>query len=148
MPRLRPDLFTSSSRQLTLATGMYLAEDIHLGVNYMKKIILIAISFLFTACTTVEFVRRDTNPVKKAVLRHSPPSSTEKAEKYKEEVAKKAHEFCGGDFDITKEYQAREETGTSTGLGTGVGVGMGGIMIGGATRNTAMYNFVEFSCRP
>ena len=91
-------------------------------------------------------MRKDTSPEKKGVLRHSPPSNTEKAEKYKAEVSKKATEFCGGSFNITKEYQAREETGNSTGVGTGMGVGMGGIMIGGSSRSTSMYNFVEFDC--
>lgn len=111
--------------------------------NFLK---LLTISLLLSACTTVSFVRKDFTPVKQGVLRHSPPSSSERAAEYREKVNKEARDFCGGEFQITKEYQARELTGTSTGVGTGFGVGMGGIAIGGSTQGTAMYNFVEFTC--
>lgn len=100
-----------------------------------------------SACTTVEFVRKDLSPNKQAVVRYLPPTNEKKQAKYDEEVKKKATSFCEGAYDITKEYQARENTGTSTGVGTGFGIGMGGIMLGGAQENTAMYNFVEFSCK-
>lgn len=114
----------------------------------MTKIIsLILVLFSFVGCTTVEFVRKDTAPEKKAILRHVPPSSETKAAKYKEEVDKKAVEFCGGGYDITREYQARQPTGQSTGVGTGIGVGMGGILIGGSRVNTSMYNFIELNCK-
>lgn len=102
---------------------------------------------LFSGCTTVEFVRKDIAPEKKAVLRYVPPANEKKAAKYKDEVNKKAQEFCGGEFNITKEYQARQPTGTSTGVGTGIGLGMGGIMLGSSQESTAMYNFVELSCQ-
>lgn len=107
---------------------------------------ILAVLFFLGGCTTVEFVRKDTTPEKKAVLRHTPPSDEKKAAKYKDEVNKKAHEFCGGDFNVTKEYQARQPTGSSTGLGTGVGLGMGGIMLGTSHQSSVMYNFVELSC--
>lgn len=103
--------------------------------------------FLICGCTTVEFVRKDISPSKRAILRYLPPSNSNREAKYQEEVRKKATDFCGGDFSITKEYQAREETGSSTGIGTGFGVGMGGIMVGGSNQNTAMYNFVEIECK-
>lgn len=114
----------------------------------MKKLFLLPFLFCFAACATVEFVRKDTSPKKQAVVRHSPASTPEKEAKYREEVAKKANEFCGSSgFDITKEYQAREESG-STGVSTGLGVGMGGAFsIGAAHRNTSMSNYVEFTCR-
>lgn len=109
----------------------------------------LAVIFLLpflAACTTVEFVRKDLTPQKKAVVRFSPPSSPEREKDYKEELAKKASEFCGGPFEITKEYQAREESG-GTGVGTGVGFGAGAIFIGGASPSSTMYNFVELSCK-
>ncbi len=102
---------------------------------------------LLSACTTVEFVRKDLSPTKQAVVRYLPANSEKKEAKYKAEVNKKATSFCEGAYDITKEYQARENTGTSTGVGTGFGIGMGGIMLGSSQENTAMYNFVEFTCK-
>ena len=112
----------------------------------MKKIFFI-LSILFIAgCSTVEFVRKETGPQKQAVLRYLPSSNTKREAKNRDEINEKAKEFCGSDFKITKEYQAREQTGSSSGVGTGIGMGMGGIFVGGANANTAMYNFVEFSC--
>ena len=102
---------------------------------------------ILSGCTTVEFVRKDITPKKQAVVRYLPTSNANKEAKYREEVKKQANGFCGGEFDITKEYQARQDTGTSTGVGTGLGFGMGGLMVGSTSANTAMYNFVEFSCR-
>ncbi len=122
----------------------------------MKKTFLVsffsgACLLALTGCTTVEFVRKDTKPVKQAVIRYAPQSNPDKEAKYREEFKKQASGFCGGEFDITKEYQAREETGSSTGVGTGfgtgMGVGVGGIFLGGSSRNTAMYQFIEFACK-
>lgn len=109
-----------------------------------------AITFLFlmTGCTTtVEFVRKDLTPRKQAVVRYYPSSSAGSEAKYRAEVDRQAVIFCGGGYDITKEYQARDETGNSAGVGTGVGIGMGAVYLGGASRDTAMYNFVEFACK-
>lgn len=116
----------------------------------MKKLNLAWVSaLLFTSCTTVEFVRKDMTPRKQAIVRFSPTSSESKAAKYKDEVRRQALDFCGSDFEITKEYQARDETNSSAGIGTGFGLGGGGstVFIGGGSRNTAMYNFVEFNCK-
>lgn len=109
-------------------------------------VVLIFIYLLITGCTTVDFVRKDFTPQKQGVLRYDPPSSEKSREKYRAEVDKKATAFCGGDYRITKEYQAREESGVSTGVGTGMSVGMGGVFLGGSNRATTMYNFVEFAC--
>lgn len=106
------------------------------------------ILFFLTGCTTVEFVRKDIIPKKQAIVRYSPPSSESQEAKYREEVKRQALIFCGTDFEITKEYQARDEANTSAGVGTGFGIGGGStILISGANRNTAMYNFVEFACK-
>ena len=114
-------------------------------IFYLKSVLSLA---LLSGCTTVEFVRKDLTPSKKAVVRYSPSSSPSSEAKYRDELKKQAMGFCGGDFEITKEYQAKDETGTSTGLGTGFGVGAASsIFIGGSRGNTAMYNFVEFSCK-
>lgn len=86
------------------------------------------------------------SPRKQGILRYSIPSNSNKVEKYRQEVDKKATEFCGGKYYIIKEYQAKGESDTSTGFGTGFGFGRGAIMIGSSTSNHAMYNFVEFSC--
>jgi hypothetical protein len=103
--------------------------------------------FLLSGCTTVDFVRKDLTPKKTAVLRYSPQSSAKGDEKHKAKLSEQARGFCGGDFEITKEYEALQETGSSTGVGTGVGFGMGGIFIGGANRNEQMYHFVEIACK-
>lgn len=112
----------------------------------MRSILWLPFFFL-CACTTVEFVRKDMTPSKQAVVRYQPSSKPAKEAKYKNEVQKKAKEFCGGDFEITKEYQARQQTGASTGVGTGLGIGMGGIMVGASHDTSALYNFVEFACK-
>ncbi|HEX4923723.1 MAG TPA: hypothetical protein VFV50_06540 [Bdellovibrionales bacterium] len=111
----------------------------------MKRICLV---FIFlTACTTVEFVRRDLVPTKHAILRYAPQSSPESEAKYRTKLDEKANEFCGGPFHITKEYEAREESPHSTAIGTGFGFGRRtGILVGGTTRGTTMYHFVEISC--
>lgn len=113
----------------------------------LNLVFLLGALIFFSSCTTVEFVRKDTTPEKKAILRYLPPSSDKKAAQYKEEVNKKAKDFCGGNFNITKEYQARQPSGVSTGVGTGFGLGMGGIVLGSSRESTTMYNFVEFSCQ-
>lgn len=109
--------------------------------------LVILASALFCGCTTVEFVRKETYPQKQAVLRYQPSSKPSKEAKARNEVEKKARDFCGGDYEITKEYQARQNTGASTGVGTGLGIGMGGIMVGASQDNSAMYNMVELSCK-
>lgn len=114
----------------------------------MKKLLSLTFIFSLCGCTTVTFVRKDLKPEKKAILRYLPQSSEKNEAKYREKVASEAKTFCGGEYKITKEYQAREETGSSTGVGTGVGFGMGGIMLGGSSRNTALYNFIEIVCDP
>lgn len=99
-------------------------------------------------CTTVEFVRKDFTPRRQAVLRYAPPSSESREVKYRIELNKQATNFCGGEFDITREFQAREETGSAAGIGTGFGIGgSGSIFVGGSDRSTAMYNFVEVTCK-
>lgn len=108
---------------------------------------ILATFLLICGCTTVEFVRKDISPSKRAILRYSSPSNANREARYQEEVRKKASAFCGGEYKTTKEYQAREATGSSTGIGTGFGVGMGGILVGGSNQNTAMYNFVEVECQ-
>ncbi len=111
----------------------------------MKNFITLSFYLIIlSGCSTVEFIRKDTTPKKQAIVRYPPTSNDSK---YREDLNKQANRFCGGDFEITKEYQARDETGSSAGVGTGMGFGMGGVMLGGSTRNTAMYNFVEFSCK-
>ncbi len=120
----------------------------HFKLVTLNLSLLFFSTFFLFACTTVEFVRKDLTPQKKAVVRYSPSSSVDTEAKHREELKKQALSFCGGDYEITKEYQAKDETGTSTGLGTDFGVGAGSsIFIGGSRGNTAMYNFVEFSCK-
>ncbi len=112
-----------------------------------NSVILLLLIF-FSGCVSVEFVRKDISPEKKAVLRYSPPSSIEREAEYREEVKKKATEFCGGEYQVTKEYQARDLSDTSVGVGTGFGIGShSSIMIGGSRPTTTMYNFVEVTCK-
>jgi hypothetical protein len=114
----------------------------------IRNLILLLL-LLTSGCVSVEFVRKDLTPEKKAILRYSPPSSEKKDAEYREEVKKKASEFCGGDFQIVKEYQERDISDSSVGVGTGFGFGNhSSIMIGGSRPNTSMYNFVEISCKP
>ena len=114
----------------------------------MKHFGIFFILLFLAGCTTVEFVRKDLKPQKQGVLRHTPPSSPEKEVKYRDEVKKQAGNFCGGEFNITKEYQALGESRSSAGIGTGFGFGSGsGIFVGGSDRPEVMYNYVEFVCR-
>ena len=113
----------------------------------MKKYTIILLLAL-SGCTTVEFVRKDISPKKQAIVRYAPTASESKEIRYREEVKRQALIFCGTDYEITKEYQARDEANTSAGVGTGFGMGGGGtIFVSGAGRNTQMYNFVEFACK-
>lgn len=113
-----------------------------------NKAFILFLLFLASGCISVEFVRKDISPEKKAILRHSPPSSAEREKEYREEVKKKATEFCNGEYQITKEYQAQDISDTSVGIGTGFGVGRhSSIMIGGSPPTTSMYNFVEVICK-
>ena len=114
----------------------------------LKRFSLAVLCLNIVGCTTVEFVRKDITPRKQAVLKYAPASSPEREAKYRIEVNKQAANFCGGEFDITKEFQAREETGSSAGIGTGFGIGSSSsIFVGGSDRSTAMYNFVEVACK-
>lgn len=115
----------------------------------MKNLILITpLLLILSSCShTVEFVRRDTSPSKQAVVRYYPTDKADTEAKYRDDLKKKATDFCGGEYTITKEYQARDESNTSTGIATGVGIGNGAIMVGGSGPRTTMYNFVEFTCK-
>jgi hypothetical protein len=113
----------------------------------MKIILLATVVLSLCGCTTVEFVRKDLTPEKQALIRYPPQTKPEREAKYRADMNKKVASFCGGAFDVTKEYQAREQTGTTTGFGTGFGIGMGGFMVGAANATTDMYNFVEVKCR-
>jgi hypothetical protein len=110
------------------------------------KILFLSLLLLTTGCTTVEFVRKETSPLRQATLRYYPPSSDERAAKYRAELSKQATDFCEGDFIITKEYMAREDDGNTAGVGTGIGMGAGSIFLSGSNRSSTMYNFVEISC--
>lgn len=104
--------------------------------------------FILGGCTTVEFVRKDFTPRRQAVLKYAPPGSESREIKYRIELNKQATNFCSGEFDIAREFQAREETGSSAGIGTGFGIGSSGsIFVGSSDRSTAMYNFVEVVCK-
>lgn len=111
------------------------------------RTLLFACFTLICGCTTVEFVRKDLAPQKQGVLRYLPTTNAEKEAKYKAKVNDQARDFCGGEFAITKEYQALKDSDVSTGVGTGVSFGMGGLFLGGSSRDETMYNFVEFVCR-
>lgn len=116
----------------------------------VKRFTLAVLGFaaLLNGCTTVEFVRKDFSPRRQALLRYAPPSNEARSVKYRIELNKQAREFCGGEFETTREFQAREETGSSAGIGTGFGIGgSGSVFVGGSDRSTAMYNFVEIACK-
>ncbi len=112
------------------------------------KLLMISLLFLLASCTTVEFVRKDTSPEKKAVLRHSPTSDAAKQAKYKTEIDKKAKEFCKGDYTITKEYEALDQADSSVGVGTGFGIGGGGssFILGSSNPSRSMAQFTELTC--
>lgn len=112
------------------------------------SIFIMSLFLLICGCTTVEFVRKDFTPSKKGIIRHALTSNPSRQAKYRELVNKEATSFCSGEFEVKKEYQAREETGSSAGVGTGVSIGRSSsIFIGGSDRSTAMYNFIEFVCK-
>lgn len=115
----------------------------------MKNLSLLATFILvLSSCShTVEFVRRETSPTKQAVVRYSPTDKPETEAKYRDDLKKKATSYCDGDYMITREYQARDESNSSAGLATGFGIGNGAVMVGGSGPRTAMYNFVEFACK-
>lgn len=122
----------------------------HYEENEIMKSRILFLTFLlfFTGCISVEFVRKDFVPQKQGILRHSVPSSEEKAIKYRAEAEKQAREFCGGDFNITKEYQALDQAHTQTGVGTGFGFGRSSsVFIAGGAPSQVMYSFVEFNCK-
>jgi hypothetical protein len=115
---------------------------------WAKSFWIVSVLFAMCGCTTVEFVRKDLTPQKQGILRYTPPSNANREAEYKNEVNKKAQEFCGGDFNITREYQAMEESRSSVGVGTGFGIGrQSSVLIGGAGPRESMYNFVEFVCK-
>lgn len=113
----------------------------------MKRILTSFLIFGLCSCTSVEFVRKDISPTKQGILRHFPASNEAKAAEYKALVDEKAREYCGGNFKITKEYQALGESRTTAGVGTGFGIGRrSSFMIGGTGPSERMYHFVEFDC--
>lgn len=109
------------------------------------------IIFLFVfigGCTSVEFVRKDLTPQKQGVLRFVIASNPSRDAEYRLKAKEMAREFCGGDFEITHEYQAREESQTSTGVSTGVHISRSAsIVLGASDRGTQLYNFIEFVCK-
>ena len=114
----------------------------------MKRLLISFLALAICGCTSVEFVRKDISPTKQGILRHSPPSNEAKAAEYKVLVEEKAREYCGGNFKITKEYEALGESRTTAGVGTGFGVGRrSSILIGGSGPSERMYHFVEFACQ-
>ncbi|MFN8792163.1 MAG: hypothetical protein ACK5Y2_11975 [Bdellovibrionales bacterium] len=125
---------------------MKFANHIDMGLR-IRGVLLLAPLIFFAGCTTVEFVRKDISPRKQAVLRHWPASSPKEEKEYRDKIEAQAREYCQGDYQIEREYQAREETGSTVGIGTGYGVGMGGVILGGGRQGTAMYNFIEVSCK-
>ncbi|MES2803544.1 MAG: hypothetical protein V4654_13705 [Bdellovibrionota bacterium] len=116
----------------------------------MKSLAFITpVLLILCSCShTVEFVRRDTAPQKQAVVRYYPTDKPETEAKYREDLKSKATNYCGGEYTITKEYQARDESNTSAGVATGFGIGgNSSVMFGGSGPRTTMYNFVEFTCK-
>lgn len=114
----------------------------------MKHHFWVLIILLFiSACTSVEFVRKETSPERKGLIRHFPTTDQEKAAEYRVKVNKAANDFCGGEFNISREFQAREESGSGVGTGVGFGSGGGSIFLGGSNRGSTMYNYVEIICR-
>jgi hypothetical protein len=116
----------------------------------VKNVYLILTTILVTACSTVEFVRKDFTPHRQGVFRSSTTASESRQAKDREEINQKAKEFCGGEFTVTKEYQALEPTRTTAGVGAGLGMGIGtnsAFMLGSSTATERMFNFVEFVCK-
>lgn len=108
---------------------------------------ILSVLFVSGCSHTVEFVRRDTSPQKQGVVRYYPTDKPEHEAKYRQDLKNKATNFCGGDYTITKEYQARDESNSSAGVATGFGIGgHSSVIFGGAGPRTTMYNFVEFTC--
>lgn len=112
----------------------------------MKKYISLVALLTLHSCTTVEFVRKETSPERRAVLRHSPPSNEKRAAKYKAAVDKKATEFCGGPYTIAREYQALETSKSSVGIGTGFG-SSSSVIIGSSMPSRDLASYVEIVCR-
>ncbi len=111
------------------------------------RLIMLIFLTLVSGCTTVEFVRKDFTPNKQAALRYPSQSSQSDDAKYREKLNLQAHDFCGGEYITTKEYQSREQSNSSVGLGTGVGIGAGSVFMGTSDRVSSMYNYVEVSCK-
>lgn len=113
----------------------------------MKRFVCLIIVGALCGCTTVEFVRKDVTPQKQGILRHSTTSNPKREAEYKEKVNEKAREYCGGDFQITREYEARDVSSSSVGVGTGFGFGRSSsVLVGGSAPTQNMYSFVEFTC--
>jgi hypothetical protein len=111
------------------------------------RLLVLATLVLVSGCTTVEFVRKDFTPNKQATLRYPAQSSQIDDTKYRKKLNTEAIEFCGGEYIITKEYQAREVGSSAVGVGTGVGIGAGSIFMGTTDRGSSMNNFAEISCK-
>jgi hypothetical protein len=115
-----------------------------MNMKYLAALVLIFTS----GCVSVEFVRKDITPTKQAILRYLPPSSEKREAEARELLKKQATEFCGGEYNITKEYQALAERSSSVGIGTGFSTGGGSsIVFSSANRHETMYNFVELVCK-
>jgi len=108
----------------------------------------ILLLLLTASCTTVEFVRKDLSPQRRAILRYAPQSNSEHEAKYRTKLNQQATDFCGGNFQIIKEYEALQETNNppSIGFGTGFGYGGSGIIVGGSAPSSRTYHFVEINC--
>ncbi len=114
---------------------------------------LVTLLLILSGCTTIQFVRKDFTPEKKAVVRYPPQSKPGNEAKYRDELVKQAREFCGGPFQITREYQQLVESGDAA-LSTGVGFGGYGyghqpgssIFLGGSAPSAVNRHFVEFTC--
>lgn len=121
------------------------------------RLILIPLSLsvlLTTACTSVEFVRKDLTPAKSAILRYPPQSKPDKEKKHRDKLNEEATAYCGGPYTITREYEALTETprssGVTTGIGLGTGIGRGGfgtgIGFGTSVPREDNYHYVELAC--
>ena len=80
-------------------------------------------------------------------MRYLPPSSDAREAEAREQITKQATAFCGGEFNITKEYQALSPRSSSVGIGTGFSTGGSSIIFSSANRSETMYNFVELVCK-
>ena len=113
---------------------------------------LLLFTLVLSGCTTVDFVRKDLTPEKRAIVRYPPQSKPESESKYRAELESEATEFCGGPYEITREYEQLTETPGTTGIGTGLGFGYGrrgfgtGLALGTSFPQERTYHYVELAC--